>query len=151
MSDLTAFLLARIAEDEAVARAAVRRNGVDEWEVESTRGTMKAGPDVGRPSEVAVVIGPFKHGLDMPDTPTGGRRIVVAEHIARFDPARALAECEAKRRIIGDAQQSRDLADQPGHGQAAAEARAETLEEVLLVIATVYADHPDYRQLEWRP
>jgi hypothetical protein len=50
--------------------------------------------------------------------------------IARWDPARVLAECAAKRRIV------EMYAGQ--HGQP----------YVLHFLALPYADHPDYRQ-EW--
>jgi hypothetical protein len=53
------------------------------------------------------------------------------EHIARHDPARVLADVEAKRRIVEwDAEQPVDRG-------------------VLNILASVYADHPDYRE-EWR-
>lgn len=54
-----------------------------------------------------------------------------------FDPARVLAECKAKRRIL--AREQVRLATRPR----AAPWTAATL-------ATLYADHPDYRA-EWRP
>lgn len=53
-------------------------------------------------------------------------------HIARHDPARVLREVDAKRRIL-------------------AEFRAfEMSEGTVRALASVYADHPDYRK-EWRP
>lgn len=47
--------------------------------------------------------------------------------------ARALAECEAKRRII-------QACDYDGM----------TADYVLATLAEIYSDHPDYRE-EWRP
>jgi hypothetical protein len=97
MTDLAEFLLARIAEDEAVAREAVRwSEGASQW------------GDSGEPDW---------------------------EHIARHDPARVLAECDAKRRIV---QMLED--DDPG----------EWGDGALRHLASVCADHPDCRD-EWRP
>lgn len=71
---LTDFLLARIAEDEAVARAASHQK----------------------------VAGPF-HGKWQADSAllmaNGALERIDREHIARHDPARILGECEAKRCI----------------------------------------------------
>jgi len=68
------------------------------------------------------------------------------DFVERFDPARVLAECEAKRRIIGrwheTARPYSDSRQQEIH---------ETLdEEVLPLLALPYADRPGYRD-EWRP
>ena len=124
MSDLAAFLLARIAEDEAVATLATSApwqeneslaGGEDDWRIEDAQGRDIAGcPDCG-----------VRASFDRPD----------ADHIARHDPARVLAECEAKRRIVEEA----DGAD------------AQWWEHrYLLALALPYADHPDYRD-EWKP
>jgi hypothetical protein len=51
-------------------------------------------------------------------------------HVARHDPARVLAECEAKRVIVKESKPDEDW--------------------VLYVLAAVYADHPDYLP-EWKP
>ena len=50
-----------------------------------------------------------------------------------IDPARAIAECEAKRRIV------------EMHSAALSGSR-----RTLAILATVYADHPDYNEA-WRP
>lgn len=82
MSDLVTFLRARLDEDEQVARAA-------------TPGPWRAGepyPDagsVGAPS-----------GNVCNETSDGFVELVDARHIARHDPARVLAEVEAKRKIM---------------------------------------------------
>ena len=62
MNEVVEFLLAQIAEDEAVARAAIK----------DSEGSLDWAAD-GDPTDI---------------------------HIARWDPARVLAECEAKRAII---------------------------------------------------
>jgi hypothetical protein len=116
---LTEFLLARIAEDEDVARL-----------VESpvTRGlaTINVGGDSGR-RPVAVSIG----------------------------PARVLAECEAKRRIVDTYVK---LVSNPEHQRITSKGSVDysdsglvidhLFEDVLQPLAQVYADHPDYQQ-EW--
>ena len=54
-----------------------------------------------------------------------------------INPARVLAECEAKRRIVEHCDFDH-LARSPGDPY------------VLRLLALPYADHPDYRE-EWRP
>lgn len=96
MSALTDFLLARIADDEDMAREAVEDWY---WTLGSLDGMAWSG----------------------------------AQHVIRFDPARMLAECKAKRRIVGlHLEWEGDAND---YGQTA---------QVLRLLAQVYADHPDY-------
>ena len=62
------------------------------------------------------------------------------KHIARWDPARVLAECEAKRRIVQNVcvlMAHRDM-------------YAQDKKYLLCLLALPYADHPDYLP-EWRP
>ena len=63
-----------------------------------------------------------------------------AEHIARHDPARVLAEVDAKRRIL-DAYKQTEFGDLARHS---------ALEEALALLALPYAGRPGYRE-EWRP
>ena len=113
---LIEFLLARIAEDEAVARKASRQK--------------IAGPLIRWNADSAVLMN--SEMLEAPDR----------AHIARHDPARVLAECDAKRRII---------ADSMGLGPDG-ELRFPSRQHGYPVrcLALPYADHPDY-QPEWRP
>jgi hypothetical protein len=120
------FLRARIAEDEATAKAAAAGEAL-------------------LPSLRSV-----KASAWVPDGEI--------THIARWDPARVLAECEARRRIVewcgerdrvfvgahfgGDAMRESDFL--PG----ALKRPADSV--VLRALAAVYADHPDYDQA-WRP
>jgi hypothetical protein len=60
------------------------------------------------------------------------------EHIARHDPARALREIEAKRRIAQAVEEG------------VIDLRPDARDEVFKHLAAVYADHRDYRD-EWRP
>ncbi|GAA1138517.1 DUF6221 family protein [Nocardioides aquiterrae] len=60
-----------------------------------------------------------------------------------WDDGRVLAECEAKRRIVG-------LHGRVDPCDAHDGATLETVEcDTLRALAAVYADHPDYRE-EWR-
>ena len=119
MSTLTDFLLARIAEDEEDARAADGPRWIHEDKVV----TFEAfGPD----SDYVDASAPI-----YVDTRANGR------HIVRWSPARALAECEAKRQIVGYAAP----ADGPGRAW---------YQFTLLRLALPYAGHPDYDEA-WRP
>lgn len=60
---------------------------------------------------------------------------VDSEHQARWTPARVLAECEAKRRIIGT------LRDEGGDRLFA---------DIFRLLALPLADRPGYRE-EWKP
>lgn len=65
-----------------------------------------------------------------------------AAHIARWDPARVLAEVDAKRRIIEDAEFWMWNDDRGGPDPMSASA--------LRLLALPYADRPGYRE-QWRP
>ena len=74
-------------------------------------------------------------------------------HIARWDPARALEECKAKRAIIDLAAEATGL-DVRVDGEWGVGVRDEEKDPylgdlILRALAAVYADHPDYRD-EWR-
>lgn len=121
------FLLARIAEDEEAATAATGKT----WRVDDETYPMAiqvadSHRDVVSGGRWGGEGNVFEDGAD-------------AHHIARHDPARVLAECEAKRRIV-----ERHLANR----LASDEVEFET-ELVLRALASVYADHPDFRE-EWR-
>ncbi len=112
---LTDFLLARIAEDEAVAKATVAAGDPAPWSQDNQW----------------ELSGPV-------DGPAGYSSIVV-------EPARVLAECEAKRarlRLADDIEGEAD--DDTYHwGRSIAE-------RIRKIKALPYADHPDYRE-EWKP
>ena len=135
MSDLTGFLLARIAEDVAAASLATPGPwwGNDQgWEDAN-----------GEP----IIQAPY-HPIDATSQDV--------EHVAKWNPARVLAECEAKRRIVE--------AHPDGHEPGEAVPFCSTCEPegpwnpathryqcpTLRLLALPYADHPDYRE-EWRP
>jgi hypothetical protein len=108
VDDLIAFLRARFDEDEQVARAAHEPGG---WQMR------------------------FAHEIDgvaVTEDP------LYTKHIARWDPARVMAEVEAKRRALGLVLPGRY---EGGYGEACL--------DVLRLLALPYIDHPDYRN-EWR-
>lgn len=126
MQTLTDFLLARIEEDEAAARLVLRYQVLHEegWSTDKARGFGRQG---------------------------------------YVDQVRAMAECEAKRRIV-ELHRPRvvelwDRCGHPGceeyHGlrppPACQECGVSSMPgcETLFALASVYADHPDYRK--WRP
>jgi hypothetical protein len=63
-----------------------------------------------------------------------------------YDPARVLAECEAKRRIL-DLHRSGEVCD-PCSGWLGTDPAADC--PTLRLLALPYADHPDYRAAEWK-
>lgn len=80
-----------------------------------------------------------------------------AELVARYDPARVLAECAAKRKLVLACMEARPdlaflgtrprgMADFPLSPSGPHQLAALTL----AVLAMPYADHPDYHA-EWRP
>ena len=81
----------------------------------------------------------------------------MAEHAAHFDPARILAECSAKRRLVLACREARPdlhfLGRRTG-GQAAfplvPQDEHELAAVTLALLALPYAGHHDYRA-EWRP
>lgn len=109
---LAEFLLARIRDDECLARMAFGDHNDNK-------------PDWSEPSSGIVDM----KGEDVLLTGDSG----VSRHIVNFDPARVLAECAAKRRIIEDW------------------GKWETYngEELMQELASVYADHPDFLP-EWK-
>src|SRR5258708_32649943 len=84
MSDLAAFLTARLDEDEVAAKAAMNVYGAD-WNAQT-----------GSEYLPARVYG--KGGRDRPVADTS--RAYPADHIGRHDPARGLGEVQAKRAIL---------------------------------------------------
>ena len=159
---ITEFLEARIAEDATLAAEAT------------------PGPWVQSTAEAAADTVIFTNGgtwvTNIDNCPAVGQHqptpggsvcpdqaIPNGDHIARHDPARVLAECEAKRRIVENERwrpwpPAMECAGHPGpfmpHGDYgedycfAAGPHQDGLNENLRALAAVYADHPDYDQ-EW--
>jgi hypothetical protein len=129
---LTEFLLARIAEDEAAARLAIPPRWDD---AESTPHWRHDGNPSGAFMAGQMVIGQASSWREVDQD--GGR---FARHIVRWDPARVLAECEAKRRII-------EWASSEGMPNPDSEYSRGWLTAgyfILRSLAAAYADHPDH-------
>ncbi|AIY16146.1 hypothetical protein GUY44_11990 [Pimelobacter simplex] len=129
---ITEFLLARIAEDESGARKA---------------GTYSAQWSVGDEFNETVLLAAddqFGHTFDS----AYGQ---IAPHIAKWNPARVLAECEAKRLAINAAWNDHErIEGEWGTCKSIEQMDAlGDVPEVVTALASVYADHPDYRD-EWR-
>ena len=126
---ITEFLEARIDEDEAVARAASHQK----------------------------VAGPFHGNWRHNSLHLSSMEREDAEHIARHDPARVLAECAAKRAIIAEHGEMEVASlDRETWGQPFTVCRvcAVGVRQVvspcptLKALAAVYKNHADYRE-EW--
>lgn len=128
------FVLARVAEYEAAARAA-SPGGWHYGDVDSVAG----GTLYDKSRTIASLIyeqpgdhdGSIVRHLLEPEADANGA------HIARHDPARVLAECEAKRRIVEN-----HLRHSPGERGYGASRYA------VAALARAHSDHPDY-QARW--
>lgn len=151
---LTEFLEARIAEDEAHARSAL---GSARWKAVQN----DHGGDLSQEVTAEVWTEPYESPLDRaprprlvckvgPDDgfPSLTHATYDARHIARHDPARVLAKCEADRRIVEYAEGCSEIAALKG--DAFAKGMHAASMHALRRLALPYADHPDYRQ-EWKP
>ncbi len=118
---LVEFLRARLDEDERRARDA--RPGPWSLTGHPDEVVLYSGPD-------EVMRGPLRDGA----------------HIAHHNPARVLAEVDAKRRIV-ELCAEEDGGVEIGVGVSPEQWLAQS---VLRLLAEVYADRPGYRQ-EWRP
>jgi hypothetical protein len=135
--ELTDFIKQRLDEDEAVARAAAVKQGDPSW--------VRHGPIVlsdprafrirsERDSRPIALVQDVSGDPGDPDYETAVLDGAdAADHIARHDPARVLAEIEAKRRIV-------DLTE---HGC------GDDYQRVQRALALPYADHPDYDE-RWK-
>ena len=144
MTDLAAWLLAQIAEDERGARACAAVFP-SPWGV-SDRGhsaTVRAdGPNF-----------PLVTELDQDQAPGVGWLGDVLGMVASFDPARVLAECEAKRRIVeqaSEADRKCPEGDWPEDGDMSWAPLSDLGRWTMKVLALPYADRPEYEK-EWAP
>lgn len=162
MDDLVQFLRARLDEDEQIAQAAA--DGLAD-------GTSAPAWHMEEPCEGQ------RHWEVWGDEGAGQRlvhgkgRRAESVHIARHDPARVLAEVDAKRQIIGmhniPAVVSPKMAalglregESPEDDRRCAGCGLDQMDDpitpdvsecpILRALALPYADHPDYRD-EWRP
>ncbi|MGP4085473.1 DUF6221 family protein [Streptomyces sp. KR55] len=154
-ADLVAFVRARLDEDERIAHAASWADEANAWHAEpSPFGARDNG-------QRWFIEDAMDDGVVTHVDPAASDDEGVARHIARHDPARVLAEIDAKRRILAEHQPDRfgdcttcagpedfdDDAD--GHRTWSRSAKPFPC-PTLRLLALPYADHPDYRE-EWRP
>lgn len=121
MNEILDFLHARIDEDEAIAKAI---HTDPTWVYDDTSGVGGIVYETGDGAWIADKVGP-----------------VNGAHITRQDPARTLREVAAKRAIIDI------LTHRPKWVTPQDPVPLPTL-TALQHMASVYAEHPDYRQ-EW--
>jgi hypothetical protein len=78
----------------------------------------------------------------------GARNVEV---VVFYDPARVLAECEAKRRIVEryQAVHDADMAEEDTVRGEVTCAAHDAMELTIRDLVSVYVDHPDYRE-EWK-
>lgn len=165
--ELVDFLRARLDEDEALAREASGSTVVgepgnwspspagDEWEVSRDDGyadelLVALRPNLPRPPEVlggywGVVVGYRWESED----PGCGAPLAEFRHAARHDPARVLAEVEAKRGSIEQCRAAEERMDQAMRDRdddayRVARVEAKVLARVMRRDAAVHRDHPDF-------
>ena len=138
---ITEFLLARIAEDEVGAKAAT--GGPWYWDEDGylrSRAVQGRWPLSGTTFDVCVLFG---GGYD--DGRIEGES-ADRTHVTRWDPARVLRECKAKREALEAAWHDHlDLEGEFGSGRSREELdRVGNVPDVAAGFAAVYAYHPDY-------
>ena len=153
--DIAGFLKARITEDESLALGAGKESA--EWHA-----TVEETADR---DSIYHTVAMSNTGSDIAEMNSiGDDGMYAAEHTARWDPARVLAECSAKRAIIelhhpfnhhgehGDyafctACQWDHGSDEPRTDMGIAEYGHPC--QTLRALATIYADHPGFQEA-WR-
>lgn len=155
-TDLSGWLLEQIAEDEQVARASQgdpARPGAGVWTRQCSHLDEDFEPEKPGHDNCCVVAG------DITIYDEGGHGPEDADHIARWDPARVLAECEVKRRLVkmhADDQEHYCPSEDAGseyynymNGWAEEKDNLQIC-PTLKLLALPYADRPGYRE-EWKP
>lgn len=136
--ELTEFVSARLDEDEAVAREAAARpiRARGRYSPLTSGGPLPEQADVD-----AIEVVWYRHengwsGSDSGSWPAG------TAHFERFDPARALAQVEALRKIVTSRPA---IGAAPGqHLLSVHEEVARQREYMMRHIASIWADHPDF-------
>lgn len=166
MDDLVQFLRARLDEDALWATEASRRSGEPaveggvhwQWVDPETDEAIAPAPDrdefVGGEDRFRVSLRSRETWPNPPwelpqfAIPTAEEiPTAVGGHIARHDPARVLAEVEAKRKLLTEYAEVRQ---NEGADYEWAGGWASGLGKAVALMALPYADHPDYRDT-WRP
>lgn len=131
--ELAAFLLARIDDDEQMAR-------------EATPGPWRAAEMY---PECFYVQADSDRNVAS-ESSYGNIEPADVGHIVRWNPARILAGCKAKRGIIKLHARDHECSTYDHHGEVDSCTWVIDVCSTLQLLALPYADHPDYRQ-EWRP
>lgn len=173
MTTLTEFLEARIAEDEAAARATlIDVDGSGEWRADERPVALTVDLYRVRDINARPVVEAVKslYGDEGPAEPLYVDGEAIAAHVARHDPVRVLSEVTAKRALLEDinaekhlvvdgdpyftcnaATEERDGGESWARekwGTACGCGRDDRVERRLKLLAAPYSDHPDYRE-EW--
>lgn len=143
------FLRARLDEDETHALIASGEAKGTHWSLDEWFGREEP--------HSLIAVGNANHPTFLGHFTADPVPTAQATHVARNDPARVLAEVTWRRIIVGNyaallktfggVDWAKGKNDPVMSGTLAA---METLHSVLRAMATVYADHPDYRE-EWKP
>ena len=145
MEDLIAFLRARLDEDAAVAGAASVPSTAAHWSLDEWLGREQP--------HSLIAVGNATHPTALGHFTADPVPTLQAQHIARHDPARVLAEVDAKRRILNECAYWIGKINESATAKYPYPNLAERGEVVLPVITLLglpYAEHPEYRD-EWRP
>jgi hypothetical protein len=127
MDDLTAFVKARLDEDEAIAQAAASEAGPDwTWDRETRDGYLRTPGGTIMADALNVEDEQFR------------------PHVARHDPARVLREVAAKRKRLAAYTAARAAADRYDDQYMAGVASG--LADAIKDDASAWNDHPDYDQ-----
>jgi hypothetical protein len=162
VDDLVQFLRARLLEDERIAREASGGTVIgepgswrpspagDEWEASRTdcdedELLVALRPGLPRPPDVMSgmwgAITDFKPEFEDPRVTSP---LPQFQHAARHDPARVLAEVDAKRRIVDLAAEI--LVAAKGDSEVDHYGGLSAAEETLLLLARPFRGHPDFDQ-----
>jgi hypothetical protein len=136
VDDLLQFLMACLANEETIAKAACH-GGDGQWRLEDPN--RRPGRVVDGAGDVVV------HDEGSPSDKQ-------AWHITRHDPARVLREIDAKRRILSEIVPEMNRMDDQLEAEFGTPSVPEPYEseQLLRLLALPYADRPGYRE-EWRP
>jgi hypothetical protein len=142
MEDLITWLCAQIDGDDRVAKSAAG----------SLRCGCHPGSYAGEWTAIDAIVRTESHHVAGGEGWPAAIEPEVAEHVARWDPARVLAEVDAKRRILAQYEDACERVRHPVSAASRSAARVAQfeLENVVRLLALLYAGRDGYRE-EWRP
>lgn len=158
--DMITFLLARIEEEQQLARVACTRGQgqPEHWQWVATE-TDEPVPDTDLNKAIEDQNLSLRSVEEYPTVTGMLSSFAIHEideitpalpHIAHWDPARVLAECETKRRIIELPARNHECSTYDHHGEIDHCTWVIDDCSTLLLLALLYASHPNYRE-KWRP